>query len=156
MQAYIAPDGSAGRTILPSTSGLRHTQLPEDIGEGHRESGRAWVCRLKLELLDHGITVERWSLAAIRRFPICKGALGWGSLLYEHGWNFSGPDCWSFRKALTTHFGSPAERLWAEAAWVNLHRRWTSDAVNNVTLFTNAIDCLTRARAEPNAPQESM
>ena len=155
-QPYVAPDGSAARTVFPSTSALRDPQIPEFTGEGDRESVRAWLSRLELELLDHGIAEERWSLAAIRRFPIGSRAQVWGAALYGHGRNFSGPEWGSFRKALTAHFGSPAERLEAEAGWVNLHRRWMSDPVKNVTLFTEAMDRLTRARAEDDAPQESM
>ena len=62
----VAPDRSAARPIFPSTSALRDPQISEFTGAGNRGSISAWLSRLELELLDHGIAEERWSLAAIR------------------------------------------------------------------------------------------
>ena len=110
-QSYVALYGSAARTIFPSASALHATQSPEFTGEGDSESVRAWLSRLEVELLDHGIAEEGWSQAASWPFHISSRATVRGSALYGHGRNFSCPEWRSFRKALTAHFGSPAACL---------------------------------------------
>ncbi|MDB5851753.1 MAG: hypothetical protein JWP29_5505, partial [Rhodoferax sp.] len=142
-----------GRISLHTTA-LRDPPIPEFRGDTALTRARAWIARLELKLGAHSIPRASWPLAALRRFLLGSPAQLWAYARYGHGKDFATPTWADLTKALLADFGNPCEHLDAESAWVNLHQVWTSNPVQNVSIFIAALDQLNRARTEDKEAAE--